>query len=102
VAALTAAVNDLQTAETAALSRAKGAATVRDDKRVVVVGLLQQLRGYVQAIADATPENGAAIIESAGLAVFGESVAKLANTSFGLGQDGFRGSTGPRQQGLPW
>jgi hypothetical protein len=69
LAALTAATNDLHSAETAALSRAKGSATVRDDKRTVLVSLLQQLDGYVQSIADATPENGAAIIESAGLAV---------------------------------
>ena len=69
VAVLTAALDDLHSAETQALSRAKGAATVRNDKRTVLVSELQQLRGYVQGIADATPENGAAIIESAGLAV---------------------------------
>ena len=69
VAALAAAVNDLHAAETAALSRAKGSATVRNDKRTVLVSLLQQLRGTVQSVADATPENGAAIIESAGLTV---------------------------------
>jgi hypothetical protein len=69
IAALSAAVNDLHTAETVALSRAKGSATVRNDKRAVLVSLLQQLDGYVQSIADASPENGAAIIESAGLAV---------------------------------
>ena len=69
VAALTAAVTDLHAAETAALSRAVGSVTVRNDKRTVLVSLLQQLRGYVQSVADATPETGAAIIESAGLAV---------------------------------
>ena len=69
VAAIIAAVNDLHSAETTALSRAKGAATVRNDKRTVLVSLLQQLRGYVQGVADATPENGAAIIQSAGLGV---------------------------------
>jgi hypothetical protein len=69
IAALTAAVDDLHSAETTALSRAKGSATVRNDKLTVLVSLLQQLDGYVQGIADATPENGAAIIESAGLTV---------------------------------
>jgi len=69
LAAIIAAVNDLHAAETATVSRALGAATVRNDKRTVVVSLLQQLRGYVQSVADATPENGAAIIESAGFAV---------------------------------
>ena len=42
---------------------------MRNDKRAALVVLLQQLRGYVQNVADATPENGAAIIESSGLAV---------------------------------
>src|ERR1019366_543701 len=69
VAALTLAISDLHAAETAALSRTKGTATVRNDKRAVLVSLLQQLDGYVQSVADATPENGAAIIESAGLTV---------------------------------
>jgi predicted phage tail protein len=69
IAALTAAVDDLHAAETATLSRARGTATVRNDKRTVLVSLLQQLRGYVQSVADATPESGAAIIQSAGLAV---------------------------------
>ena len=69
IVAILAAITDLHTSETAVLSRTKGAATVRNDKRAVLVALLQQLRGYVQAVADATPENGAAIIESAGFAV---------------------------------
>jgi hypothetical protein len=69
VAAILAALTDLQTAQTAANARTKGAATVRDEKRTVLVSLLQQLRGYVQTTADATPENGASIIESSGLSV---------------------------------
>jgi hypothetical protein len=69
LAALSAAVSDLQTAETVALTRAKGSAAARNDKRAVLVSLLQQLRGYVQMVADATPENGATIIQGAGLAV---------------------------------
>jgi hypothetical protein len=69
LAALSAAVSDLQAAETLALTKAKGTVTARNGKRAVVVSLLQQLGGYVQAVADATPEDGATIIESAGLAV---------------------------------
>jgi hypothetical protein len=69
VAALTSALADLQTAQTAASARTKGAATVRNEKRTVFISLLQQLRGYVQTTADATPENGASIIESSGLSV---------------------------------
>ena len=69
LSALSAAVSDLQAAEHLALTRAKGTAAARNDKRAVVVSLLRQLGGYVQAIADATPENGATIIQSAGIAL---------------------------------
>ena len=67
--ALTLAVTELQSAETAALSRAAGAVAVRNEKRTVLIGLLQQLRGYVQGVADASPENAASIIQGAGFAV---------------------------------
>ncbi len=63
------ALSDLQNGETAALTRVKGAVANRNEKRTTLVSLLQQLRGYVQVTADANPENGASIIESAGLAV---------------------------------
>ena len=69
LSALSAAVSELQAAETLALTKAKGAVAARNDKRAVVVSLIQQLRGYAQAIADATPENGATIIQSGGFAV---------------------------------
>ena len=69
LSALSAAVSDLQAADTHALTRAKGTAAARNDKRAVVVSLLRQLGGYVQAIPDATPENGATIIQSAGIPV---------------------------------
>jgi hypothetical protein len=69
LAVLTAAILALQTAETAALARTKGAVTARNEKLAALVALLQQLKGTVQTTADATPENGASIIESAGLAV---------------------------------
>ncbi|HEY1696113.1 MAG TPA: fibronectin type III domain-containing protein [Polyangiaceae bacterium] len=69
VSVILGALNDLQTAQTAANARTKGAATVRNEKRTVLISLLQQLRGYVQTTADATPENGASIIESSGLSV---------------------------------
>jgi hypothetical protein len=69
LAAVTAAIDDLQVAEAAALARTKGAIATRDDKRAALVLLLKQLRGYIQTTADASVENGAAIIESAGAAV---------------------------------
>lgn len=69
LAAVTQAIDDLQSAETAALARTKGAATTRDDKRAALLVLLQELRGYIQVTANASVDNGAAIIESAGVAV---------------------------------
>ena len=69
LATVTAAIDDLQIAETAALARGKGAAATRNAKRAVLVTLLQSLRMYVQSIADQNAENGPAIIQSARLAV---------------------------------
>ena len=63
------AVTDLEHAEAATLTRAKGTAAVRNEKRTMLGSLLQQLRGYVQVTADEDPENGASIIESAGMTV---------------------------------
>jgi hypothetical protein len=69
LASITQAINDLQTAETAVLARTKGAATTRNDKRTALLTLLQELRSYIQVQADASMDTGAAIIESAGIAV---------------------------------
>jgi hypothetical protein len=66
---VTTAINDLQTAEAAALARTKGAVITRNEKRTALVALLQQLKGTIQAAADANVENGASIIASAGVAV---------------------------------
>lgn len=69
LALVTAAIAALQAAETTALTRAKGTAAARNDKRAGLVELLEQLKAYVQAQANASPENGVAIIQSAGFAV---------------------------------
>ena len=69
LATVSAAITDLQNAETAALARTKGAVATRNAKRAVLVTMLQQLRMYVQSIADGNAENGPAIIQSAGIAV---------------------------------
>ena len=69
LAVVTQAIDDLQSAETAALARTKGAATTRNDKRAALLLLLQELRGYLQVTANASADNGASIIESAGVAV---------------------------------
>ena len=66
---MTQAIGELQTAETAALSRAKGAVTTRNEKRLALVKVLEQLKGHIQATADANNETAASIIQSTGLAV---------------------------------
>jgi hypothetical protein len=66
---ISAAITDLQTAETAALARTKGATVTRDEKKTALVQLLQQLKGDIQTAADANVENGASIIASAGVSV---------------------------------
>jgi hypothetical protein len=67
--ALSGAVNELQVAETAALTRATGTIATRNEKRAALVTLLEVLRSYVQQVADASPENAISIIESSGLAL---------------------------------
>ncbi len=69
LALVTAAIAALQSAQSLALARTKGAVTARNDKKAALVALLQQLRMYVQTVADADLENSAAIIQSAGIAV---------------------------------
>jgi len=66
---VTEAITELQTAETAALARTKGAVAVRNEKRAALVTLLQQLRGQIQTVADGSPETAGSLIESAGIAV---------------------------------
>jgi len=69
LAAITTAVDGLQGAVTAALTRATGTVAIRNEKHTALVQLLVQLKAYIQAQADANPENGASIIQSAGVGV---------------------------------
>jgi hypothetical protein len=69
LATVEAAIEALAAAETAAHTRMQGTVAVRDQKRQALVVLLQQLRDYVQATADADVEHAVSIIESAGMAV---------------------------------
>jgi hypothetical protein len=69
IATVQTAINDLQTAETGALSRVKGAVAVRNEKVAALVTLLEELRTCVQSTADANPESGPSIIQGAGLAL---------------------------------
>jgi hypothetical protein len=69
LATVTSAISDFQTAEAAALARTKGAAATRNAKRKALVQLLEQLKTYVQTVADASVSDGEGIIQSAGMAV---------------------------------
>jgi len=63
------AIVNLSNAQVAAMTRAMGKVTVRDDERAALVLLLQELRAYVQKIADANRESAASIIASSGMSV---------------------------------
>jgi hypothetical protein len=63
------AIDALDAAQTYRLTRTKGSAEVRDAKRVALLLLLEQLKTYVQRIANANAEHAVSIIESAGMYV---------------------------------
>lgn len=69
IAEVAAAVADLETAEVETGLRTRGAATVRNEKRAVVVALLTRLKAYVQGVADGDVDGAPAIIEGAGMNV---------------------------------
>jgi len=88
VAVMTAAVNDLVTAENAAKIRTTGAVALRNAKKQALVTLLESWRTFVQSTADASPENAANIIQSGGATIRKNPVrqnlgfhAKLGTTS---------------------
>jgi hypothetical protein len=76
LAEVTAAITALQTAQAAAIARTKGAVTARNDKQAALVSLLQEMKAYIQKIADADAENSAAVIQSAGVSVKKTAVRK--------------------------
>lgn len=63
------AIADLETAQTAAQARTHGAVVTRNQKRIALVAKLEQLKAYIQNIADANREEASGIIQSAGLGV---------------------------------
>jgi hypothetical protein len=69
VVALHAAIADLEAAETAVQSRAKGAVAARDVKRTALILLLEQLRAFVQKVADADRDHATELIQSAAMTV---------------------------------
>ena len=60
-------IDDLAKAESETLTRRGDAVSVRNDKRLALVMLLEQMRSYVQRVANANPEQAATIIGSAGM-----------------------------------
>ena len=76
LATVTQAIDGLRAAAATALTRAKGTATAREDKRKALAKVMKQLGGYIQTISDANPETGATIIESAGVSVKKETPRK--------------------------
>jgi hypothetical protein len=66
---VTAAINDLETAETATQSKVRGAAATRNLKRTTLLTLLHQIKADVQQVADASPEQATTLIQGAGLSV---------------------------------
>jgi hypothetical protein len=69
LAAVTALLTTLVTTETAAATRAKGTVPARNAAKAAAVAALQQLKAYVQQVADADPENAESIITSATMSV---------------------------------
>jgi len=69
LATVTADIAALETAQTAALTKAKGAVEVRDTKLATVRADLEHLKAYVQSVADATPATAEATIQSSGMSV---------------------------------
>ncbi|HEY6462039.1 MAG TPA: hypothetical protein VIY73_17855, partial [Polyangiaceae bacterium] len=69
LAEVQAALDDLEAAQAATLSRARDSYAIRDRKLQILVSKLQRLATYVQAVANASPETAAAIIETSGFDV---------------------------------
>jgi hypothetical protein len=69
MAAVAAALAELDDAQTTTLSRTRGTLAARDEKRAALMVCLRQLQTEVQRVADANPESAVSIIESAGMSV---------------------------------
>jgi hypothetical protein len=63
---VSAGITALVDAETSAQARTRGAAALRNEKRLALIAQLQTLLTYVQNVADANPSLAASIIEGAG------------------------------------
>jgi hypothetical protein len=62
-------LDDLVAAQAAATVRTSGAVALRNSKKGAFITLLEAVKTDAQSVADANPENGAAIIQSTGMAL---------------------------------
>ena len=62
-------ISALNTAEQSVLTRVKGASATRNVKLATARGDAEQLKAYVQVVADANPSEAESLIHSAGMAV---------------------------------
>ena len=69
LATVSAAVAALEAAQTAVHARTQGAVAGRNEKRQTLTKLLEQLRAYIQKIADGDSGTAEAVIRSAGVGV---------------------------------
>jgi hypothetical protein len=69
LATVSAAIADLAAAETAAAAKTRGAVAARNAKRSALVTLLDQLKSYVQQVADGDRTHAPANIQSAAMSV---------------------------------
>jgi len=69
LATLNADIDNLDAAEIAVKTKAKGTVATRNDKLAIVVADLDQLRAYVQKIVDADPIHAETIAQAAGMAL---------------------------------
>jgi hypothetical protein len=69
LATVSTALSALEVAETATNARTRGAATTRNEKRKSLVTSLEQLKSYIQKVADGNTDTSASVIESAGVGV---------------------------------
>jgi len=90
LAALNTALVDLEVAEAAAQARTKGAIASRNQKRDALASVLEQLRAYVQSVADADRPRAAALIQSAAMNV--RKVTLRAKRAFGVEQGSVSGA----------
>ena len=79
IAKLLAHIADLEAAEIVTRTRVQAAAAARDVKREIVLGDLEQLRMYVQTVANQHAEDAPAVVASSGMSLKRSTAAKKAD-----------------------